>query len=239
MLGTILPDLSDRFHLTPTQNGTIAFAQALGLMIASLGGRSAARHRRATRSALSSASSSSPVRSSRCRAPGLWQHRVPAVPARGGRRHRGDGRQRARQRRQRSAPRHRAEPGEPLLRAGRIDDAVHLRKSLSPQLGAPLLHRRSAHDCHHWRSGGGQHARAHAGLAASCSPRRDPFSGTPLLFLLGLFLFLYVSCEVGVWNWLARHLIAQGIPGVARAQHPVARIRAWACCWAAWRFRRS
>ena len=26
MLGTILPDLSDRFHLTPTQNGTIAFA---------------------------------------------------------------------------------------------------------------------------------------------------------------------------------------------------------------------
>src|SRR5580658_6292932 len=37
MLGTILPDLSDRFRLKPTQNGTIAFAQALGLMIASLG----------------------------------------------------------------------------------------------------------------------------------------------------------------------------------------------------------
>jgi fucose permease len=36
MLGTILPDLSDRFHLTPSQNGTIAFAQALGLIIASL-----------------------------------------------------------------------------------------------------------------------------------------------------------------------------------------------------------
>ena len=36
--------------------------------------------------------------------------------------------------------------------------------------------------------------------------------GRPLLFMLGLFLFLYVSCEVGVWNWLARHLIAQGIP---------------------------
>src|SRR6202047_2474559 len=36
MLGTILPDLSDRFHLTPKQNGTIATAQALGLMIASL-----------------------------------------------------------------------------------------------------------------------------------------------------------------------------------------------------------
>ena len=37
MLGTILPDLSDRFHLTPTQNGSIAFAQALGLIIASVG----------------------------------------------------------------------------------------------------------------------------------------------------------------------------------------------------------
>src|ERR1039458_4349857 len=36
MLGTILPDLSGRFHLTPKLNGSIAFAQALGLMIASL-----------------------------------------------------------------------------------------------------------------------------------------------------------------------------------------------------------
>ena len=35
--------------------------------------------------------------------------------------------------------------------------------------------------------------------------------GSALVFF-GLFLFLYISCEVGVWNWLARHLIAQGIP---------------------------
>lgn len=35
--------------------------------------------------------------------------------------------------------------------------------------------------------------------------------GKPLLLLLGLFLFLYIGCEVGVWNWLPRHLIAQGI----------------------------
>ena len=34
MLGTILPDLSVRFQLTPKQNGTIAFCQALGLIIA-------------------------------------------------------------------------------------------------------------------------------------------------------------------------------------------------------------
>ena len=43
MLGTILPDLSDRFGLSPRQNGTIAFAQALGLIIASLGVGPAAR----------------------------------------------------------------------------------------------------------------------------------------------------------------------------------------------------
>jgi len=33
----------------------------------------------------------------------------------------------------------------------------------------------------------------------------------PGLLLLALLLFLYVACEVGVWNWLARHLIAQGV----------------------------
>ncbi|MGA3082803.1 MAG: hypothetical protein ABSD44_15735 [Terracidiphilus sp.] len=36
-LGTILSDLSNRFKLTPAQNGTIALAQALGLIVASLG----------------------------------------------------------------------------------------------------------------------------------------------------------------------------------------------------------
>jgi fucose permease len=39
-----------------------------------------------------------------------------------------------------------------------------------------------------------------------------PVLGRPALFLLAFFLFLYVSCEVGVWNWLVQHLIAQGIP---------------------------
>ena len=35
--------------------------------------------------------------------------------------------------------------------------------------------------------------------------------GSPVFWLLGVMLFLYVSCEVGVWNWMARHLIAQGV----------------------------
>ncbi len=36
--------------------------------------------------------------------------------------------------------------------------------------------------------------------------------GNPALWMLCAVLFLYVSCETGVWNWLPRHLIAQGIP---------------------------
>lgn len=36
--------------------------------------------------------------------------------------------------------------------------------------------------------------------------------GRPVLWLLALFMFLYVACEVGVWNWLVKHLIAQGVP---------------------------
>ncbi len=39
-----------------------------------------------------------------------------------------------------------------------------------------------------------------------------PLLRRPLLWLLGLFLFLYVACEVGVWNWLVKHLVAQGVP---------------------------
>ena len=50
--------------------------------------------------------------------------------------------------------------------------------------------------------------------------------GKPALFLLSLMLFLYVACEVGVWNWLAQHLIAQGFRGVERSEHPVVGIRA-------------
>jgi fucose permease len=49
-------------------------------------------------------------------------------------------------------------------------------------------------------------------VAASKTGESGGLLGRPVLWLLALFLFLYVSCEVGVWNWLAQHLIAQGIP---------------------------
>ncbi len=40
-------------------------------------------------------------------------------------------------------------------------------------------------------------------------------AGNPALALMSLFLFLYVACEVSIWNWLAKHLVAQGISEAA------------------------
>jgi fucose permease len=37
----------------------------------------------------------------------------------------------------------------------------------------------------------------------------------PLLYLLSLMLFVYVACEVGMFNWLAKYLIAQGVAETA------------------------
>lgn len=34
---------------------------------------------------------------------------------------------------------------------------------------------------------------------------------SPVFWVLATMLFLYVSVECGVWNWMARHLISQGI----------------------------
>jgi fucose permease len=51
-----------------------------------------------------------------------------------------------------------------------------------------------------------------AGTSSFVAAQVGPVLGKPILFMLGFFLFLYVSCEVGVWNWLPRHLIVQGIP---------------------------
>jgi fucose permease len=38
-----------------------------------------------------------------------------------------------------------------------------------------------------------------------------PLLSRPALWLFSFFMFLYVSCEVGVWNWLVQHLVARGI----------------------------
>jgi hypothetical protein len=53
--------------------------------------------------------------------------------------------------------------------------------------------------------------------------------GRPALYMLALFLFLYIACEVGVWNWLARYLIeVRKLDKIHRAEYPGPGLRAWA-----------
>ena len=211
MLGTILPDLSNRFKLTPAQNGTIALAQALGLTIASVG--------------------VGPLLDSQGDKVGLLLGLVLiaivlfSLPRSSGYRSvvfllfvLGVG------------------GGIVVTGANALVSGVseaHRATALNlvnlffglggfatPFLSANLLKKNSFRLCYTIAvltvltlviqaatqmpapTGGGGFVFAQVG----------PILGKPLLFLLGLLLFLYVSCEVGVWNWLPRHLIAQGIP---------------------------
>jgi fucose permease len=41
-----------------------------------------------------------------------------------------------------------------------------------------------------------------------------PLLSKPLLYILSLALFFYVACEVGMFNWLPKYLIARGLPEV-------------------------
>jgi len=50
-------------------------------------------------------------------------------------------------------------------------------------------------------AGGGRFVLAEAG----------PLLNRPALYLLSLMLFLYVACEVGVFNWLVQYLVSQGV----------------------------
>jgi fucose permease len=56
---------------------------------------------------------------------------------------------------------------------------------------------------------------APSGQAAFKASEAVALLSRPTLLLLSLFLFLYVSCEVGVWNWLKIYLVspAVGIDG--------------------------
>ncbi len=210
MLGTILPDLSDRFQLTPAENGAIAFAQALGLMLASLG--------------------VGPLLDTEGDKIGLILGllliaiALLALPRSRKYRHLlillfllGVG------------------GGIVVTGANALVSAValdHRATALNlvnlffglgglatPFIAANLFRRNWVRLC--WTVA----MLTVATLAVQVFTSMPSPSGAerfvpaeaasvlvrPSLFLLGSFLFLYVSCEVGVWNWLARHLIAQGI----------------------------
>src|SRR5246127_3680993 len=211
MLGTILPDLSDRFHLTPTQNGTIAFAQALGLMIASVGvgplldtqgdkiglilglaciafalyllPRSQGFRPIVLLMFLLGIGGGIVVTGANALVRGVSEaHRATALNL--------------------------------------VNLFFGLGGLATPFISANLFKKNWVRLCYTVASLTVVTLAIHAvtpmpapaGAAGFVFANIGPILGRPLLFMLGLFLFLYITCEVGVWNWLPRHLIAQGIP---------------------------
>ncbi len=213
MLGTILPDLSARFQLTPKQNGTIAFCQALGLILASIGvgplidyeGKKIGLVLGLSLSALAVALL---PRSNGFRAIASYLFLlgtgggviVTAANALGSD----------------------VDPAHRGTALNLLNIFFGLGGFATPFVSANLLGKNSTRLCH-----------LIAGLAVVAvavnlfAPIPPPSSaqsfvfsdigsvlGRPVLWLCALLLFLYVACEVGVWNWLVQHLIAQGVPQV-------------------------
>src|ERR1700692_1509128 len=210
MLGTILPDLSSRFKLSPAQNGTIALAQAIGLIIASL--------------------SVGPLIDYEGKKLGLllglalitvalfWLPNSKGygtiiaalfllgigggIIVTGANALVSD-----------ISPAHR---GTTL---NLLNLFFGLGGLATPFISANLLNRNSFRLCYTVATlslltlivyvitpipppTGNPQLWAGAGQIAS----------SPALWLMAAFLFLYVASEVGVWNWLVRHLVAPGIP---------------------------
>jgi len=211
MLGTILPDLSDRFHLTPTQNGTIAFVQALGLIIASVGVGPLLDTQGDKAGLILGLALIAVALFALPRSPGFRGILLLMfLLGLGG--------------------------GIVVTGANALTSAVsesHRATALNlvnlffglggfttPFIAANLFKRNWVRLCYTIASLTVVTIIVHclarmpapAGNARFLLADVGPILGRPLLFMLGLFLFLYITCEVGVWNWLPRHLIAQGIP---------------------------
>jgi len=213
MLGTILPDLSARFHLTPKQNGAIAFSQALGLILASIGVGPLIDHEGKKVGlvlglALIVLATILLPRSNGFRS--IATHLfllgtgggviVTAANALGSD----------------VTPDHRA------TALNLINIFFGLGGFATPFVSANLLGKNSTRLCYLIA------ALAVVTVAVNVvAPIPPPTSAQtfvfsevgsvlnrPVLWLCSLLLFLYVACEVGVWNWLVQHLIAQGIPQV-------------------------
>lgn len=215
MLGTILPGLSERFHLTPKQNGSIAFAQAVGLMIASVG--------------------VGPFIDNEGKKLGLVLGLVLiAIALFSLPRSSGFG--------SIAALMFLLGVGGGVVVTGAnalvsdVGDATRatalnlvnlffgLGGMVTPFISANLLKRDIVKLC--YAAGVFALIALAVQVIAPIPPPTGEQSfvladagavlGRPILLMLGLLLFLYVSCEVGIWNWLVQHLIAQGIRNRAR-----------------------
>lgn len=210
MLGTILPDLSERFGLTPSQNGTIAFAQAVGLMIASVGVGPLLDAQGDKVGILLGLACIlvALLLLPRSRGYGSIVALLFLLGLGGGI----------------------ADTAANALVSGLSADhratalnLVNLFFGLgglvTPFISANLFKRNWVRLC--YTVALLTVATGVIQVLVKTPPqiagtgfvltKAGPMLAQPLILMLGLMLFLYVSCEVGVWNWLARHLIAQGI----------------------------
>jgi len=211
MLGTILPGLSERFHLTPNQNGKIAFAQALGLMLASL--------------AVGPLIDNEGKKIGLIIGLALIALALFALP-----KARGFG--------SIVAMMFLLGLGGGVVVTGAnalVSDVAEAHRGTAlnlvnlffglggmatPFIAANLLKRDTVRLCYtagvfaiialavQWAAP----IPGPTGVQSFVLADAGAVLGKPILLLCGLLLFLYVSCEVGMWNWLSQHLIAQGIP---------------------------
>jgi fucose permease len=211
MLGTILPDLSARFHLTPSQNGQIAFAQALGLIVASIGvgplidneGKKAGL---VLGLSLITLALFALPRSKGFRGVmgyilllGLGGGIIVTAA---------------------NALVSDINPARRGTTLNLLNLFFGLGGLATPFISANFMKRNSIRLCYTVATLTAITLVIHiltpmpppSGARSFVFSDVGPVLGRPELFLLAFFLFLYVSCEVGVWNWLAQHLIAQGIP---------------------------
>ncbi|MFZ0270711.1 MAG: MFS transporter [Acidobacteriaceae bacterium] len=210
MLGTILPELSSRFQLTPRQNGTIAFAQALGLMIASLGvgpllddfGKKVGL---ILGLALIFVALLAIPRSAGFRSVVFLLFLLGmggGIVVTGANALTSD-----------VAETHRA------IALNLVNIFFGLGGLATPFIAANLFRRNWVRLCYTIAGltlitlaiQAAAHMPPPTGAGRFIFADAGPVLGRPMLFILGFLLFLYVGCEVGVWNWLVRHLIAQGI----------------------------
>ena len=236
MLGTILPGLSERFHLTPRQNGTIAFGQALGLMIASVGvGPLIDNEGKKIGLILGLALIAfSMICVPRTRGLGSIVALLFVLGLGGGIVVTG-----ANALVSDVAEAHR----------GTALNLVNLFFGLggmaTPFISANFLKGDTVKLCYAAGAIAVIALLVQAAAPISSSNGAQSFVlaeagavlGRPILFLLGLFLFLYVSCEVGIWNWLAQHLMPRECRKPGRSTYYRSALLS-GFSWAGWPSRR-
>src|SRR5579863_3141612 len=211
MLGTILPELSERFHLTPTQNGTIAFVQALGLILASLGVGPLLDTQGDKIGLILGLASIAVALFLLPRASGFRPILLllfllgmgGGIVVTGA-----------------NALANSVSGEHSAIALNLVNLFFGLGGLATPFIAANIFKKNSSRLCYTVASltvvalvvQALSKMPAPSGNAQFLLADIGPILGRPLLFMLGLFLFLYITCEVGVWNWLPRHLIAQGIP---------------------------